>query len=328
MFYGADINKVNYPEVVRNLFQYSQYCVELFFMLSGFLMSYNYKNRIKNYGFIDFAKRKIGKLILPVFVVNLWSLVNNLLIQALVQKTPMLSFNIWKLLISTIPVHTGWIESQTKIGLPMNGTMWFVDVLILCYVIYYIIGRFSNSNDQYIIFCIIMACLGYACITYNWEIPFLYNASGRGYAPFFFGALLYEIICALHKDKARYLALVLLLVSGCGFLVRVFVGIENAYGDFYKYIIYILCPAAIFSALYISPIKRFLSTRVMVNLGMTSMGIYFVHDNLFRSINLINIINGNKYDFKSIYYLPVFILLAIIGGLIWARVFQRISINQ
>jgi len=328
VFYGADASKISYSEVIRNLFQYSQYCVELFFMLSGFLMAYNYKEKIQEYGIIEFVKKKIESLILPLIIANVWSLINNILVQVLVQKTTQITVNIWNLLISIVPIHNGWIESQKIIGLPTNGTMWFIDVLILCYIIYYIIGRFTRSNDLYMIWCLIMTCLGYACITYNWEMPFLYYEDGRGYAPFFFGTLLYEIYSRTKEKIGRSLAIGLLIFSICGLIIRICVGLENAYGDFYKYFIFVLCPTFIMSALYVEPIKRWLSMKAFIYLGTISMGVYFVHDALFRSINLLNTLGGNCIEFRNIIWLPAFLLVAVVGGMTLNMILKTRVLND
>ena len=53
VFCGADVSLVPKPERTRYLFLFSQYGVELFFMLSGFLIAYNYKEILKEKSFGD-----------------------------------------------------------------------------------------------------------------------------------------------------------------------------------------------------------------------------------------------------------------------------------
>ena len=57
-------------------FTYSKNAVELFFMLSGFLTAYHYRNRIATMAPLTYAQKHYFRLLIPSVLVNAWALIN------------------------------------------------------------------------------------------------------------------------------------------------------------------------------------------------------------------------------------------------------------
>ena len=60
-------------------FTYSKNAVELFFMISGFLTAFHYREKAMHMPALAYMKKHYGKLILPSLIVNLWALLNSFL---------------------------------------------------------------------------------------------------------------------------------------------------------------------------------------------------------------------------------------------------------
>ena len=65
--------------------------------------------------------------------------------------------------------------------------MWFIDVLLLCYLLYFVITKLGKQSSVYVGLCITMVMIGWVCLEHSPRLPFLWTFDGRGYATFFLG---------------------------------------------------------------------------------------------------------------------------------------------
>ena len=175
-------------------FLYSKNAVELFFMLSGFLTAYHYRKKIASMNPWEYMKKHYGKLIIPSVIVTIWALANAFLMLQYVPGSEEYVSQVTSLrvILSALMINTGWFTSYKQTQLPVNSTMWFVNVLFLCYILYYVIRKLARKNIVYLILCGLMVILGWICLDHSPKLPFLWAMDGRGYATFFLGALLCE----------------------------------------------------------------------------------------------------------------------------------------
>ena len=76
-----------------------------------------------------------------------------------------------------------------------TGAAGFLCILMLCYFLYYLTGRFSERYpDLYLPACVCVAAAGALLEVKNPDFPFLYSVNGEGYMNFFVGALLAEVL--------------------------------------------------------------------------------------------------------------------------------------
>ena len=209
-------------------FTYSKNAVELFFMLSGFLTAYHYREKIAEMSFWSYLKKHYKKLIIPSIIVNLWALINAWIALRAVSGSEAYipAITPLRVVLSVLMLNTGWVTSTARTSLPLNSTMWFIDVLLLCYLLYYLVRRFAKNTYVYLSACVIMILIGWVCLEHSPRLPFLWGLDGRGYAPFFLGTLLCEFQVKAEEQVKKEVSVVwgTLIV---GFLIiRQWIGFE------------------------------------------------------------------------------------------------------
>ena len=127
-------------------FEYSKNAVEMFFLLSGFLTAWHTRSRMDSLSFGVYAGRKIRKLIVPSVAVNLWALFNLFFMQRLGLAAGVAPVTPLRFLLSVLMVNTGWFTSFAQTGLPVASTMWYVDILLLCTLLYYPLCRLGKRR--------------------------------------------------------------------------------------------------------------------------------------------------------------------------------------
>ena len=299
-------------------FEYSKNAVELFFMLSGFLIAFHYREKIASVSLGEYMKKRYGKLIGPSVIVNLWALINAWIMLRTVPGSDAWIPTITPLrtVLSFLMVNTGWVIAYAKTGMPINSTMWFIDVLLLCYLLYYLICRFVKPRYLYLSACAAMVLIGWLCLEHAPRVPFLWGVDGRGYAPFFLGVLLCEFQVKADEDIRKDVSVVWgTLVLGF-LLIRLAVGFENIFGpigsfSYVRYFEFFAAPGLVLSALNLRPVSKFLEWRPFVWLGALSDALYYVHNNVMEDLFLLNAALGSGINFSS-----GLVFLAVIAGVI------------
>ena len=308
----------------KYFFEYSKNASEMFFLISGFLIAWHYRNQIGKLSFGTFFRQRYGKLIGASVFVNLWALVNVWLMTGVGMGAETVPVTVPRFLLSLLMINTGWFTSYARTGLPVCSTMWYIDVLLLCYMFYYAVGRIGKDRRVYIALCAGMVLLGWICLDHTPRMPFLWSFDGRGYVPFFLGVLLSEFQRTAAEKRKRLISLLWGAGIAAFFLLHTIVGFERVFGPFgtksyIRYFEFAAAPGILLCALNLKPIREALSWRPLVWLGGLSASIYYVHNSLMEDYKIVNTITGAKIDFLSE---PVF-LLVIASVIPFAVLFQR-----
>ena len=309
--YGLSYDAVPWMLHAKYFFEYSKNAVELFFMLSGFLTAWHYRGRIREMSFISYFKQHYGKLLGASLAVNLWALVNSIirlkigLTDGVCSPTPL------RFALSVLMINTGWFTSYSQTLLPINTTMWFIDVLLLCYLIYYAIGALVKNTPAYIALCAVMVGIGWICLEHTPGLPFLWSFNGRGYAPFFLGALLSEFQSNVSRKWRSRISLIWLTFIAAFFVFHTIVGFEQVFGNFgtlnyVRYFEFVAAPGLILAALNLQPVERILSWEALIWLGALSSAIYYVHNNWMEDCMIVNALAGYPVDLRAF---PAFLIL-------------------
>lgn len=167
---------------------YFGYVVELFFILSGMFML-PYIKRIGEGLQLERFYLKRALRLLPLvaisacayefMVVLYWHTFH----EHLFDKT----FNLWGIVIDSLGMQDGWVFANPGV----NNPTWYVSVLLLCYLAFYLTTALAHrlKVSPYYLYGT-MVLLGAAINTYKLNLPFMNDAAGRGYCPFFTGILL------------------------------------------------------------------------------------------------------------------------------------------
>lgn len=288
----------------KYFFEYSKNAVELFFMLSGFLTAWHYRERIREMSFGSYFKKHYGRLLGASLAVNLWALVN-----IIIRLKTGLTDGVWvptplRFVLSVLMINTGWFTSFQQTLLPVNTTMWFIDVLLLCYLIYYVICRLGKNTPSYIALCAVMVWVGWICLEHTPQWPFLWNHNGRGYATFFLGALLAEFQSSVSREWRIRISLTWSAFIVVFFIFHIIIGFEQVFGKFgtlnyVRYFEFVAAPGLILAALNLRPVERILSWKALTWLGALSPAVYYVHNNWIEDCIITNALAGEPFDLRT-----------------------------
>jgi len=302
------------------LYKYGYYCVETFFTISGFMMAYNYRDRLRE---------SIAKCNTSLFAF-LWGRVRKiypLLVLTLITTT-VLQFpfrlltgrwfyvedvNLYSFLMSLFSISSGWFVVDVNLNIPV----WFFSVLILCYCVYYLILKFSKGNeDSYRIFSALFVLLGISAFLVPIWKPFLYENTIRGYYCYFLGVLMFEIYDGLKKNKGDTcisisanvcLALLLIISALCAlFGGEAVLGIPQLIWGA------ILSPMIIW--VFINQKLVMKTTKAAPIPGGGGTSVYFWHFTCYQIIRIIaEIVNITPYYSSLWFYLVVVIFISVVS---------------
>lgn len=248
------------------------YIVELFFVISGFLM-YKYikiiserKISVKEW----YLKRALR--LLPMVVISV--LVYDIALCVYHKIDYVDRFIIFNKPLDIKGSILTCIGLQEGFGVKVNSPLWYVSVLIICYMIFYLITYISAYlKIKPYIFYLAMAVAGVVIFqTRTTAILATYNTS-RGYYSFFTGVLL---ACLLNKIKSEKLVLSISLVIIAAFAAvfrfepQDIIGIEN-------YLLTFLLYPAIVAVSQQSFVKQLFRNKLWGEVGAVSYGVYIWH---------------------------------------------------
>ena len=210
--------------------------IELFFLLSGYFIS-RYKEGIYNgeLSFKEFFVPKYLRFFMPrVLTVLLFAFLcdwyQHIYSVAFFDRTP----TIFNVIQACCGFTTGW-------GLPiskMNGTVWYISVLLLCYVVFYLCvwcAMKLNVNPNWMLTAWIF--IGFSMASINTDILMLNAYTAQGYTSFFWGVILAELV--KHKEVSmKHLFLACFCFAGVAYFL---VAYKESYAADHLNYLYTFC---------------------------------------------------------------------------------------
>lgn len=242
--------------------------VEFFFIISGFLSA----QRIKETHEISFESYMIKKIrrLCPMAVLSVLCMTLLMLFDFFVfgRFEDHLIPSIYKIFSSIFFIFSGW---SIKAGRGINNPLWYVNVLILCYILFYILLKISEKTHIKELYLFIFLCLlGIGIHDYEISLPFFNESSGRGFAAFFYGVILsfiYNEYSHRYINRVSYFVLLVCLLLGKAYYAAFF---EHEWGA----LTFVFFPACFFTILNL---ERLLNKRLFKYLGGISYEIYIWH---------------------------------------------------
>ncbi len=266
------------------------YFVEVFFIISGFMMAYNYKNRIYMLNFKSYFLKRYINLMCIYWITDIVWIV---LLAIQYSKEGIIDNNSFNLLYLTLEfwgVLSGWGFSSLGIN------SWFFCVLIYCYIIYFILCKYSikinQQNGKYIASLLAILVFTIVGIINAWDYSFLYaGITLRGLGSFLVGAIIYELYENLPEIKMKTLLYVFDFLIALSFLYCKINGFsyDDFLGNKSLTMILIICPLIVLNVLYIPIFRAICSRRFLLYLGKISMNIYLWHTIVLRYILKYNL---------------------------------------
>lgn len=281
--------------------------VEFFFILSGYLV-YKYIN--KNSLFKSFILKKAMRL-LPLVAISAITFEILFHFYQLIYHQPWYDgkISVWGTIITSLGVQDGWVFENPNI----NNPVWYVSVLMLCYIIFYLltyIGKRCKIPCYYLY--ILMIFIGLGIKNYSIELPFFNSTSSRGYYSFFTGVML----CVLMKGrtfnfKTAIKSLIILIVTILLMIFR-----PEYMEDNIDYILtFIFFPTLII--FFKTPLFNYLfKFKIWRFLGRVSYNVYIWHIPLLMLMYILIGIFSLNVDFKLPITMITFTLITWLFGIL------------
>jgi peptidoglycan/LPS O-acetylase OafA/YrhL len=179
------------------------------------------------------------------------------------------------LFLFNIPLlQNGWITTRFS----YNGPAWSVSIEIMMYLLFFAIFYSTKNNKNYLIYSLLLICLGIIITFSGRNIPFLNRQVARGLMGFFLGCITGEVYDYCDNNTKIgdifigicILSIILLTI----FPVIFGYGILRNWALIYTFVFF---PAIIIIVLKFGFISRILSVKPLLYLGELSYSIYLLH---------------------------------------------------
>lgn len=268
----------------------------MFFALSGF---YSYKNLRKD------SNEFIWKRIISLFPLYMLSVVCFCMI-GIIYLIRNGHFFAGRMFNFELFIYT-FLGINSLIGAPLNinGPCWFVQVLLFCSLILYILFLLEKHFGCKLY--IIPFFVGILCLKEKCSIPFFSYHFCLGYIAFF-GGICFNLINETRTTKKMYDFVV--IAALCFVLLSIFCH-ENFLGSSIIFSIFIIFPLLIYIS-NISILNSFFNKRIFIICGKISYSIYLFHIPCFILCGCI---------FGNINYMNPNIIISVLAFIILLSIF-------
>ncbi len=271
----------------------------MFFMLSGFLLSIGYRERIASGGvsFQSYMHHRLAKLYPLYLVTNIVALLIS------VFRYGASSIQLEKLAFTLLLQNGGGLTAAN----PYNAPTWFVSALLVCYAAYYAIRRIARTVTGYR--CLLFAGIawGYALIVLQLSVPYCFEGNGIGFMNFFIGCILAEYWPGPDSRRTWFRPAVFATLLGIGYLLLKF-GVEIICGNVHSAAAFVISPMIIYLALSNGLCARLLRLKPLVYLGKISSSVFFWHLPLCYLLQDLLASGGTLGEALFVVYLVVLLL--------------------
>ncbi len=290
--------------------------VELFFMISGFLM-FNYISKIESgLSFKKFFLKRYLRLVPIVLISTIFDFFVFVINGSMLLERP------FDIIFETVSVALGFhgiISSNVSVA---NNPMWYVSALIWCYIVFffsiYLSSRLRNSfRFKHLLFPVIFIFVGLIIIFCECDLPFTNEYIGRGYVAFFGGVILGVSISNISLSNKWMLP----LFSSIFFIsiIPAFIFPELSYWSETALYIIIFCFTPLILISQSEPVIKLFDKPLLGTLAKISFHAYCFHIPIKRVI-----INYMRYDgFKTFIFSNG--LIVMIGYLVIVYIFSSLT---
>lgn len=196
--------------------------VDLFFILSGIMCAVSYQ-KIAESNLVEY----MGKKVLRLYPVAMITIVLEYLtgcVYYLKTRETIVPLGIWKFIKSFFMIHRSGLAGGVDTNV-INVYLWYVEILMLCYLVAFILIKVSKKGIDITITSSIMVLFGLHVIFSENTYPLMNLYTGRGYVGFFLGILLYYIWKKVLNEKPSKM---LAIFSVEVLLVMIFIDVRCA----------------------------------------------------------------------------------------------------
>ena len=289
----------------------SYFFVEMFFMISGLLFMIAYYDKIINgKKFKDFIKNRIIRIYPLLIITTIFMyIINIILYKHNGQFWEGGTLSLWYLFSDL--VFAG--KPIFNIGNTLNGPIWYLNVLLICYILAFILTKLSLKYKTKYVF-IIPIIIGLVIRYSRTSFPFWNINIARGLMSFFMGVVVAIFIKRYdqYSEKSKRTLKKILLLE----LIIFFYLLTRRNGDMYvddtilSYT-FLVFPELIIFLYDMKILNKICSTEFMKFLGNISFGIYLWNFPIYSTfyyliinrIIQINILSSSFLIFNAIVHI-------------------------
>lgn len=324
-FANGDQNAVLFYPVLSPFYQYGYIAVEVFFMITGFLManSYlgNYDSKFLQMDFSQYCFHKFRYLIplaqIPGVIIILYGVVVD---RWLTNNAVVPSFTIFDAYKNLFFCGFTFFSFGGGLTNYWNGITWYLEILLPCYVLFYVLIKNISKGKQGSILLLSSAFVGLG-IVLNVTAEALWQVAwGRGLYSFFLGILIWYIVKRNTKAKNTFLGEI--LAVNCTLLYMAWILQVNIF-DNAEYIgQYIVAPSVLFASINLPILKRILQSRSLQKLGNISRALFLTQFIVFKLVDSLHkgIFPNIDFHMKKIFGINMILIWIV------ALSFQKISV--
>ncbi|QUM83598.1 acyltransferase [Moritella sp. 28] len=268
------------------IFQYGFLGVQLFFMISGFVI---FMSLDKSDGILDFMRKRWIRLFPIMLISSLLVFVT----ASFFSERPAGIPGITDLIPGLIFIHPEIVSKILGMKIiSLEGAFWSIYVEMMFYVfscvIYFVFGRRFILKSIFIAFSISYIFVVINKLTgIDVSVSKVVNVIGfSNYGWFFIGCFIYEKING-RVNKADHLMMVIVIFCNLSF----------AYNDISK-LVFMICILCFFCySFYSHRIKVIFTSKFFVFFGLVSYPLYLIHENMMvaSTVKLLNLNYMNPY---------------------------------
>lgn len=275
----------------------------MFFMLSGFLLSFGYRERITSGSMPlqNFLHRRLSNLY-PIYIITAFCA---LFLE--IWRYGITGLQLEKLVFTLLLQNGGGLSSAN----PYNAPTWFVSALLVCYVAYYVICRFSATPTRYYCLLLIGVAWGYTLLIKDMSIPFCFASNGVAFLNFFLGCLLQTHFPKIQNSVHKWLRPAVFLFLFCFFYLILKYGMVTICGNVPVAAAFLITPMIVYLALSNGLCARILRMKPLVYLGKISSSIFFWH--LPLCFFLQSLLTPDEHLSEPQFLIYLFLLLVFSG---------------
>lgn len=296
--------------IYENFFYEGYIGVTFFFILSGFILSFSYTNRIKS-----------NEISVVDYMISRFARIYPLHILTLLFALPLVLYAVYKnngsllTLIPNIFLVQSFIPS-TEFFFSGNAPSWSLSNEMFFYLLFpFLLFRNSlfliTTSLVIVLFQVVVSKLG---LSEGKQHYLIYIFPVARLLDFMVGILLFRVYChfkdkdiSINPDVFQLFSIVLLISA---------IAMKHYIPQAYRYDLYYILPMSllIFSFAYSEgKISSFLSTKIFIILGEASFSLYLIHKLVIKYISAVN---SFTFGFNGVVWDIVFSLLIIIISIV------------
>lgn len=297
---------------------YWGYLVEFFFLLSGYFMFRYIPQITESTLTLSSWWKKRALRLLPMVAISAIGYELILLAHLKVYGSPWLgiSINIWGTVITSLGIQEGWVFNNPLV----NNPVWYISVLMACYVLFYIFTALASKlKCKPIYFYIALILLGIGLNTYSINLPLLNPQMGRGYYAFFFGILLAYYV---NKNGVNLKEFVLSVLCFAFFIYVYIYHPRHGQRNLNYTLTFLVFPSLIliFESKFL---QKIFCHKIWETLSAISFEVYLWHNPMLPLMYVLMGAFNWSPDFSNILSMFVFLIASWIAGAIMYYLVER-----